>query len=150
MRLLIRAIDLEYCALCHCDYVEVREGASSSGQLIGRFCHSKRTTVYSEGRQMWVKFRSDIAYHRKGFSASFSRMKLRKSKSTDYRGITKSPAKQNSKGYELPCIRLARLKCELTNQDSACVYLFCRVSLTSTPGSLSFVSQLLNDKGWSK
>ena len=81
VRLLIKAIDLEYCALCHCDYVEVREGASSDGELIGRFCNSKRTTVYSEGRQMWVKFRSDIAYHRKGFFASFARIKLRKSKS---------------------------------------------------------------------
>ncbi|XP_020605314.1 dorsal-ventral patterning tolloid-like protein 1 [Orbicella faveolata] len=78
VRLLIKAIDLEYCVLCHCDYVEVREGASADGQLIGRFCNQKRTTVYSEGRQLWVKFRSDMAYQRKGFSASFSRIKLRK------------------------------------------------------------------------
>ena len=82
MRLVIKAMDLEYCTLCYCDYVEVREGASSDGQLIGRFCNNaKKTAVYSEGRQMWVKFRSDIAYQRKGFSASFSRIKLRKSKS---------------------------------------------------------------------
>ena len=81
VRLLIKAIDLEYCTVCYCDYVEVREGASSDGLVIGRFCNSKRTTVYSEGRQMWVKFRSDKAYQGKGFSASFSRIKLRKSKS---------------------------------------------------------------------
>ena len=81
VRLLIKAVDLEYCALCHCDYVEVREGASAHGQLIGRFCNPTRTTVYSEGRQLWVKFRSDIAYQRKGFSASFSMITLRKSKS---------------------------------------------------------------------
>lgn len=80
VKLVIKVMDLEYCALCHCDYVEVREGASSNGLLIGRFCSAKRTTVYSEGRQMWVKFKSDMAYQRKGFSASFSQIKLRKSK----------------------------------------------------------------------
>jgi len=81
VRLLIKAVDLEFCVLCSCDYVEVREGASADGQLIGRFCNTKRTTVYSEGRQLWVKFRSDIAYQRKGFHVSFSGNKLRKSKS---------------------------------------------------------------------
>ncbi|KAL9973886.1 hypothetical protein ACROYT_G020393 [Oculina patagonica] len=78
VKLVMKGMDLEECALCHCDYVEVREGASSNGQLIGRFCKAKRTTVYSEGTQMWVKFKSDTAYQFRGFSASFSQIKLRK------------------------------------------------------------------------
>lgn len=80
VKLVIKTMDLEYCTLCHCDYVEVREGASSNGQRIGRFCNAKKTAVYSEGRQMWVTFRSDIANEGRGFFASYSRIKLRKSK----------------------------------------------------------------------
>ena len=81
MKLVLKEVDLEYCALCHCDYVEVREGVSSNGQLIGRFCIAKRIAVYSEGRQIWVKFKSDMANEGRGFFASFSSIKLRKSKS---------------------------------------------------------------------
>lgn len=80
MKLEIKEVDLEYCTLCSCDYVEVRDGASANGPLIGRYCDAKKTTVYSEGRQMWVKFKSDIAYEGRGFFASFTHIKLRKSK----------------------------------------------------------------------
>lgn len=85
MKLVLKEVDLEYCALCHCDYVEVREGASSDGQLIGRFCIAKRNAVYSEGRQIWVKFKSDMSNEGRGFFASFSHIKLRKSKSCNLR-----------------------------------------------------------------
>ncbi|KAL9973890.1 hypothetical protein ACROYT_G020397 [Oculina patagonica] len=80
VKLVFNEVDLEYCTLCHCDYVEVREGASSDGQLIGRFCIAKRIAVYSEGSQMWVKFKSDMSNEGRGFVASFSHIKLRKSK----------------------------------------------------------------------
>ena len=80
MKFAITSIDLEYCSLCHCDYVEVRDGADANSQLVGRFCTAKNVNVYSEGRQMWVKFKSDMANEQRGFSASFSYVKLRKSK----------------------------------------------------------------------
>ena len=80
MKLILKTIDLEYCILCHCDYVEVREGGSSDGKLIGRFCKANRTVVFSEGTKIWVKFKSDSTYNGRGFLASASRLKLRKSK----------------------------------------------------------------------
>jgi len=78
VKLTLKTVDLEYCTLCHCDYVEVREGARPDGKLIGRFCKANRTVVYSEGTQIWIKFKSDSKNKRRGFLAGVSRLKLRK------------------------------------------------------------------------
>ena len=80
VKLTLKTMDLEYCTLCHCDYVEVREGASSDGTLIGRFCEANKVAVYSEGNRMWIKFKSDSANERRGFLANVGHLKLRKSK----------------------------------------------------------------------
>lgn len=80
VKLIIKFVDLEYCNMCSCDYVEVRDGTEASGPLVGRYCEAERTTVYSEGRHMWVKFKSDIANEGRGFLANFTFIKLRKKK----------------------------------------------------------------------
>ena len=80
MKLTLETVDLEYCTLCHCDYVEAREGATADGKLIGRFCKVNNTVVYSEGTQMWFKFKTDSGNGRRGFYAIVSRLKLRKRK----------------------------------------------------------------------
>lgn len=79
VKLVLQTVDLEYCTLCHCDYIEVRDGARPDGKLIGRFCKTNKTVVYSEGMQIWVKFKSDSTNKRRGFLANFSRLKLGKS-----------------------------------------------------------------------
>lgn len=78
VKLAITSMELEYCSFCRCDYVEVRDGPTANSQLIGRFCDTERANLYSEGRHMWVKFRSDVILEYKGFSASFSYVKLQK------------------------------------------------------------------------
>ena len=80
VKLMINSVDLEYCAMCSCDYVELRDGAKASGPLISRYCEAKASTVYSEGRHMWVKFESDRENEGRGFLANYTFIKLRKSK----------------------------------------------------------------------
>ena len=58
--------------MCSCDYVELRDGAKASGPLIGRYCEAKASTVYSEGRHMWVKFKSDRENEGRGFLANYT------------------------------------------------------------------------------
>ena len=82
VKLTLETVDMEYCTFCHCDYVEVREGTGLDGQLIGRFCEEKNIVLYSEGRQVWVMFKSDVANQRQGLYATFSYLQLRKSKSS--------------------------------------------------------------------
>ena len=65
--------------MCSCDYVELRDGAKASGPLISRYCEAKASTVYSEGRHMWVKFESDRENEGRGFLANYTFIKLRKS-----------------------------------------------------------------------
>lgn len=80
VKLMINSVDLEYCAMCSCDYVELRDGAKASGPLISRYCEAKASTVYSEGRHMWVKFESDRENEGRGFLANYTFIKLRKKK----------------------------------------------------------------------
>ena len=80
VKLTLETVDMEYCTLCRCDYVEVRDGKSSNGQLIGRFCRERKVVLYSEGRHVTVTFKSDAGNERQGFDAKFSTVNLRKSK----------------------------------------------------------------------
>ena len=66
------------------DYVELRDGSSSQDDLIKRFCYSGETStlppivtgVYSTGRHMYMKFRSDPrGPNRQGFSVTYTAVK---------------------------------------------------------------------------
>lgn len=73
---------------CSCDYVEVRDGANSSARLLGTFCGTNNTdAIYSSGRHLWVRFRSDDAVADSGFVAQFSSEKYRKGKLYDFLGV---------------------------------------------------------------
>lgn len=70
---------------CSCDYVEVRDGASSTARLLGTFCGTNNTdALYSSGQQLWVRFKSDDAVADSGFVAQFSSEKYRKGKLYDF------------------------------------------------------------------
>ncbi|XP_031569770.1 tolloid-like protein 2 isoform X2 [Actinia tenebrosa] len=58
---------------CQCDFVEVRDGNSSSSNLIGRFCGSNTPPkLYSSGGYLLVMFKSDGQINKRGFVAEFS------------------------------------------------------------------------------
>lgn len=128
----ISTMELEDCSLCRCDYVEVRDGATANSQLIGRFCDEERVNLYSEGRHMWVKFRSDVAMEYQGFSASFSYLKLRKKEpfimqangSSQLIASSKSPAVC---GSEKKCIWIisARERCKVQILLKSFAFLNC-------------------------
>nr|XP_040054275.1 bone morphogenetic protein 1-like isoform X1 [Gasterosteus aculeatus aculeatus] len=57
---------------CAYDYVEVRDGGSVSGPLLGRFCdHNKPDDIKSSSNVLWLKFVSDSSVNKAGFAASF-------------------------------------------------------------------------------
>ncbi|XP_048237900.1 cubilin-like isoform X1 [Haliotis rufescens] len=64
--------ELEAHSRCRFDYVEVRDGNSSSSPLIGRYCGTTSPNfIRSTGRQMFVNFITDSSVTRDGFSAAY-------------------------------------------------------------------------------
>ena len=67
---------------CSCDYLEIRDGSSSSDRLLATLCGSGNKTlpkaIYSSGRDLWVRFKSDEEVVSSGFLASFSSETIRK------------------------------------------------------------------------
>ena len=53
------------------DYLEIRDGSSSTSLKKGTYCGSYASTVTSSGRHLWVRFRSDSAIGYKGFQARY-------------------------------------------------------------------------------
>ncbi|CAN9504895.1 unnamed protein product [Ophioblennius macclurei] len=57
---------------CAYDYVEVRDGGSASGALLGRFCgYEKPDDIKSSSNRLWLKFVSDSSVNKAGFAANF-------------------------------------------------------------------------------
>ena len=66
---------------CSCDYLEIRDGISSSDRLLATLCGTRTElpeTIYSSGRHLWVRFRSDGKVVSSGFVALFSSAKITK------------------------------------------------------------------------
>lgn len=62
---------------CSCDFVEFRDGNSSTAELIGRFCgDTVPQDLYSSNRYLFVRFKSDDKTGAKGFSASVSSTRM--------------------------------------------------------------------------
>ena len=74
VRLSFESFDLEWSSECTADYVEVRDGSSRYSRSKGRFCGSTvPEDVFSTGRYMHVRFRSDSEYSfYLGFKATFT------------------------------------------------------------------------------
>ena len=57
---------------CNCDFLEIRDGNSSTDRLLTRLCGSKQPgDLYSSSRYLWVRFKSDDDVVDSGFVASF-------------------------------------------------------------------------------
>ena len=62
---------------CSCDFLEIRDGKSSSDRLLATLCGDKLPgDLYSSGRHLWVRFSSDDSVSDSGFVASFSSAKI--------------------------------------------------------------------------
>ncbi|XP_061731793.1 bone morphogenetic protein 1-like isoform X2 [Nerophis ophidion] len=70
--LFFQSFELESHNSCAYDYVEVRDGDSDLGPLLGRLCgYGKPDNIKSSSKQLWLKFVSDGSVNKGGFSASF-------------------------------------------------------------------------------
>ena len=66
---------------CSCDYLEIRDGSSSSDRLLATLCGTGPElpeAIYSSGSDLWVRFKSDGEVVSSGFVASFSSETIRK------------------------------------------------------------------------
>ena len=73
-RFYINNLDLENCARCACDYVEVFDGNSKRSKSLGKFC-SGNVRLLSTGRYFTVVFRTDHSRGKtsnNGFEATYS------------------------------------------------------------------------------
>lgn len=67
-------MSIQRCDACKCDFLEVRDGNDSSDHLLTRLCgiNMKQSDIlYSSGRYLWVRFRSDGNISSLGFLAMF-------------------------------------------------------------------------------
>ena len=57
---------------CAYDYLEVRDGNSENGPLLGRFCgYDKPDDIKTSSNHLWMKFVSDGSVNKAGFAANF-------------------------------------------------------------------------------
>lgn len=114
MRFKIMHMSIQSCGksgtpeFCSCDYLEIRDGRSSSDRLLATLCGTRTElpeTIYSSGRNLWVRFKSDGEVVSSGFVASFSSKKIKKgSCPADWKYPFKCPQEIN------------------TNKTAACCY----------------------------
>ncbi|KAG9276492.1 cubilin [Astyanax mexicanus] len=65
--------DVEDSAGCYFDYVEVRDGATSSSPLLGRFCGTQvPPMLQSTQKQMYIVFNTDASVTNHGFTAEYA------------------------------------------------------------------------------
>ncbi|KAH0623121.1 hypothetical protein JD844_031101 [Phrynosoma platyrhinos] len=57
---------------CAYDYLEIRDGNTESGELIGRYCgYDKPDDIKSTSNKLWMKFVSDGSINKAGFAVNF-------------------------------------------------------------------------------
>lgn len=57
---------------CDCDFLEVRQGRSSEGKLLGTYCGStKPSPIYASGSDVWLRFVTDKDSNHNGFNVTF-------------------------------------------------------------------------------
>lgn len=115
MRFDIMSMSIQSCGksgtpeFCSCDYLEIRDGSSSSDRLLATLCGAGKElpeAIYSSGRDLWVRFKSDGEVVSSGFVASFTSETIRK-------------------GFSCPADWKYPFKCPQglnTNKPAACCY----------------------------
>ena len=67
-----RGFSLQGGTSCPYDFVEIRNGPNVTDRLLGKFCGDVTPSdIHSDGRYMFVRFKSDSTFTSKGFEASF-------------------------------------------------------------------------------
>ena len=96
MRFQIMHMSIQRCGksgtpdFCSCDYLEIRDGNSSSDRLLATLCGSRKElpeAIYSSGRHLWVRFKSDGEVVSSGFVALFSSETIKKGECQGVRGV---------------------------------------------------------------
>ncbi|XP_056903527.1 deleted in malignant brain tumors 1 protein-like isoform X2 [Takifugu flavidus] len=64
-------VNIESHSSCSYDAINVHDGYSSSGRLLGRLCGSQRATFHSTGAYLTVYFKSDSSVTSQGFRAHY-------------------------------------------------------------------------------
>lgn len=89
----VRSMSIQICdkigtpEACSCDFLEIRDGKSSSDRLLATLCGNKLPgDLYSSGRHLWVRFSSDGSVADSGFVASFSSAKITEGGLKQYSG----------------------------------------------------------------
>lgn len=68
----LERFDLKFSKTCEDEYVELRDGSTSSSQLIGTFCSEKPTTKYSKSNILMMKYFTNIDEPKNGFKLNAS------------------------------------------------------------------------------
>lgn len=73
VQLTFNSFELESSGSCYYDYVQIFEGLSKDGSLVGKFCGTNTPPVVtSNGNILTIKFKSDFNNGGSGFSATYS------------------------------------------------------------------------------
>ncbi|XP_023661755.1 neuropilin-1a isoform X1 [Paramormyrops kingsleyae] len=92
---------------CKYDFVEVRDGADESGQLVGKYCGKiAPSPIVSAGNQLYIKFVSDYETHGAGFSIRYEIFKTGPECSKNFSstsGVIKSPGFPEKYPNNLDC-----------------------------------------------
>ena len=72
LRLTFNYFTLESSPCSTRDYLEVRDGSSSTSTRKGTYCGTYAPNIFSSGRYLWIRFRSDSSLSYKGFDARYT------------------------------------------------------------------------------
>lgn len=86
----LERFDLTPTPTCSSEYVEFREGMTSTAPVIGKFCHEKPQPIFSTSNTISFKYFSDVAIPRNGFKLKVSFARCGKS-IVAVRGFISSP-----------------------------------------------------------
>uniref|UniRef100_T1HII4 CUB domain-containing protein n=1 Tax=Rhodnius prolixus TaxID=13249 RepID=T1HII4_RHOPR len=96
--------DITYSVGCEKEYLELREGNTEIGHLIGRFCNISPNYLITEGNSLYVKYFTDVNDPRDGFKANISLAKCGGNVFTYLTYEISSPGYPESYDGNLTCI----------------------------------------------
>ncbi|XP_031624566.1 cubilin homolog [Contarinia nasturtii] len=96
----LERFDLTPTPKCTSEYVEIREGSTSSSPVIGQYCGFKPPPIFSQSNMIWMKFFTDVSVPRNGFKAKVSLARCGKSV-VGYSGYMSSPGFPGKGAYPM-------------------------------------------------
>lgn len=68
----VERFDLTTSQTCSSEYLELREGATSTAPVIGKYCREKPTPIFTTTNMLRLKYFTDVAIPRNGFKLKIS------------------------------------------------------------------------------